>query len=197
MRLRTVAILRGYQPAGAADLAVRCWEAGIDLVEVPIQGHVGRAALEAVSQLADGRPFGAGTVLTAADVHLAVDLDASVIISPGIVEEVVVTSQQLGVLPLPGVMTATDVSLAARLDMRYCKLFPASIVGPAWLEALRGPFPAMRFIAVGGVHAANAMDYLRAGASGVAFGSSIEDMLALDDPQLVISAIHEAAERNL
>jgi 2-dehydro-3-deoxyphosphogluconate aldolase/(4S)-4-hydroxy-2-oxoglutarate aldolase len=197
VKLRTIAILRGYRPDVAAELAVRCWQAGIDLVEVPVQDDVGWTALEAVGQHADGRPFGAGTVLTASDVQRAVDLNASVIISPGIVEEVVVTSQQLGVLPLPGVMTATDVSLAARLGLQVCKLFPASIVGPAWLEALRGPFPAMRFVAVGGINATNAMDYLSAGASGVALGSGIEDLLALDDPRLVVSAMHSAAERNL
>ena len=54
--------------------------------------------------------------------------------------------------------------------------------GPAWLGDIRGPFPAMRFVAVGGVDHVTAADYLRAGAAGVGFGSSIERVLQASDP---------------
>ncbi|MEA2419591.1 MAG: 2-dehydro-3-deoxyphosphogluconate aldolase / (4S)-4-hydroxy-2-oxoglutarate aldolase [Thermoleophilaceae bacterium] len=194
MKLRTIAILRGFDPPQAADLADRCWGIGMDLVEVPVQGPEGWAALESVARCADGRSFGAGTVLTAADAWRAVELGASVVISPGIDREVVEAAAAAGALPLPGVMTPTEVGTAARLGLSACKLFPADGIGQTLLRALRGPFPDMGLVAVGGVAPHNAADFLRAGACGVAFGSSIEALLAERDPAGLIAQLHAAAD---
>jgi Entner-Doudoroff aldolase len=190
LTMRTVAILRAFAPAETEDLARRSWDAGIDLVEVPVQGDAGWAALASVAECADGRPFGAGTVLTAADARRAADLGASVIISPGIDAVVVEAAHDSGALALPGVFTPSDVTLAFSLGVRTCKLFPASLVGPQWVAQLRGPFPGIGIVAVGGVGRANAADYLRAGAVGVGFGSSIGDVLAVADPAAEIAALH-------
>lgn len=191
MMLRTVAILRGYDPDVALDLAESCWHAGIDLVEVPVQGDLGWLSLEAVLRRSNGRPVGAGTVLTTDEVAHAVDLGASVIISPGIDEEIIRASQERDVLPLPGVMTASDVTMASRFGLKVCKFFPASLVGTAWLNAMRGPFPTMTYVAVGGISVHNAAEYLGSGASGVAFGSSVEALLSLNDPRGFVAALHE------
>jgi 2-dehydro-3-deoxyphosphogluconate aldolase / (4S)-4-hydroxy-2-oxoglutarate aldolase len=190
VRFRTVAILRGFEPLQTADLAESCWSAGMDLVEVPVQDVQGWDALLAVAELAGDRVFGAGTVLSPADAHRAVVLGAKVIVSPGIDADVVRTGQELGVTPLPGVVTPTDVALAARLGVPTCKLFPAGVVGTGWLGAMKGPFPAMRFVAVGGVDLGNAKEFLAAGAAGVALGSSITDLIALDDPAAFVSELH-------
>ncbi len=190
MHLRTVAILRSFSPERSRELALDCWDIGVDLVEVPVQDDMGWVSLAAVAAVSDGRPFGAGTVLTTEDTHRATDLGASVIISPGIDAAVVEAAREAGALPLPGVMTPTDVTLAHSLGLSVCKLFPASQMGPGWLGHLHGPFPAMRFVAVGGVDHVNAVDYLRAGAAGVGFGSSIEGLLAAPDPAGVIAGLH-------
>ncbi|MCX6460027.1 MAG: bifunctional 4-hydroxy-2-oxoglutarate aldolase/2-dehydro-3-deoxy-phosphogluconate aldolase [Actinobacteria bacterium] len=190
MLLRTVAILRGFDPERSRELALRCWGIGVDLVEVPVQGEAGWASLTAVAEVADGQSFGAGTVLTAEDSRRATGIGATVIISPGIDAKVVEAARAAGAIPLPGVMTPTDVTLAHSLGLSVCKLFPASQVGPQWLTHIRGPFPAMRFVAVGGVDDLNAADYLRAGAAGVGFGSSIERVLAAPDPAGIIAELH-------
>jgi 2-keto-3-deoxy-6-phosphogluconate aldolase len=70
------------------------------------------------------------------------------------------------------------------------KLFPASVVGPGWIPALKGPFPELRVVAVGGVDLSNAAGYLRAGAAGVGFGSSIVQLLESADPAAVVSELH-------
>lgn len=194
MTLRTIAILRGVDPQKAADMAERCWEIGMDLVEVPVQGDAGWASLEAVAGLAAGRAFGAGTVLTPASAQRAVDVGASVIISPSIHPEVVEAAASAGALPLPGVMTPTDVGTAAQLGVSVCKVFPASVVGRGWIGAMRGPFPRMGFVAVGGVDAGNAADYLRAGASGVGFATSIEAVLDRSDAAALIAELHAIAD---
>jgi 2-keto-3-deoxy-6-phosphogluconate aldolase len=115
MRLRTIAILRALDAERAADVAERCWAIGMDLVEVPVQGDAGWAALESVARRAGGRAFGAGTVLTPADAHRAAGIGASVVISPGIHPEVVEAAAAAGALALPGVMTPTDVGVAPAL----------------------------------------------------------------------------------
>ena len=195
MDLRTVAILRAFGPERSRDFAESCWDAGMDLVEVPVQGKAGWASLEAVAAVAAGRAFGAGTVLTPSDAVRAIELGASVVISPGIDIEVVAAATDAGALALPGVMTPSDVIVASRLGLRNAKFFPASLVGPAWLGAIRGPFPAMGFVAVGGVDLSNAADYLRAGAVGVGFGSSIVAILESVDPAAVVAELHALVRR--
>lgn len=195
MDLRTVAILRAFDPSASQELAQQCWRVGMDLVEVPVQGEGGWAALQAVASCAQGRPFGAGTVLTADDARRAVGLGASVVISPGIDAEVVQAAIDAGALPLPGVTTPSDVTLATRLGLTTCKLFPASQVGAGWLGAIRGPFPQIRFVAVGGVGLGNAAEYLRAGAVGVGFGGSITEILSSADPAKVVADLHALIAR--
>lgn len=190
MNHRTIAILRGYGADRTAEIAEQCWAIGMDLVEVPVQGARGWESLAAVSKIANGRTFGAGTVLTTEDVDRAVAMGASVMISPGLDADVVLATQAAGAFPFPGVMTPTDVALAVKLGLTVGKLFPADVIGFGWIKALKGPFPGVDFVAVGGVTAANAADWIAAGASGVAFGSSVIELLESDEPELLIAELH-------
>jgi 2-dehydro-3-deoxyphosphogluconate aldolase/(4S)-4-hydroxy-2-oxoglutarate aldolase len=166
----------------------------MDLVEVPVQGEPGWASLQAVAEAANGRLFGAGTVLTVEDARRALDLGASVIIAPGVDAAVIDVTVAAGAIPMRGVLTPTDVGTAVRHGVRTVKLFPASVVGPGWIRALRGPFPRVGVVAVGGVDLGNAAEYLRAGALGVGFGGSVTDLLRSADPAAVVAELHELAE---
>lgn len=165
----------------------------MDLVEVPVQGDAGWASLEAVAGVAGDRAFGAGTVLTADAAHRAIELGASVVIAPGTEPSVVDVAIRSGAIPLPGVLTPSEVTVAVRHGVGTVKLFPASVVGPRWISALKGPFPQVGVVAVGGIDLGNAADYLRAGAVGVGFGSSIVEVLESADPAGVISELHALA----
>jgi Entner-Doudoroff aldolase len=188
--LRTIAILRGFDPARTCQIAEQAWSAGIDLVEVPVQDQAGWKSLEAVAAVQGRGRLGIGTVLHVEDVARAAELGCSVVISPGLDPAVLEASLAAGLVPLPGVFTASEVALAVRLGLDTVKLFPASTGGPSHLKALRGPFPSICFIAVGGVDAENAAQYVRAGAAGVAFGSSIEGLMASPDPATAIRSLH-------
>jgi Entner-Doudoroff aldolase len=194
MKLRTVAVLRGRGPEDTVRLALRAWDAGIDLVEVPVQNPAGWSALQALADAADGRTFGAGTVLDPDSAVRATGLGATVLVSPGLQHDVVAAAREAGALPLPGVLTPTDVTTAVRWGLRVLKLFPASVVGPGAVSALRGPFPDARLIAVGGVTADTAADYLRAGACGVGLGGNLEDFLARADAGEVVRRLHALAD---
>ncbi len=54
------------------------------------------------------------------------------------------------------------------------KIFPAAQAGgPGYLRALRGPFPTLPFVPVGGVDADAARAYLAAGATAVGVGTPL------------------------
>ena len=80
---------------------------------------------------------------------------------------------------LSGALTPSEVMTALRLGVHVVKLFPASLGGPAYLKALRGPFPQVSFVPTGGVNAANLADWLAAGAVAVGAGSDLCPTAAL------------------
>jgi 2-dehydro-3-deoxyphosphogluconate aldolase/(4S)-4-hydroxy-2-oxoglutarate aldolase len=75
---------------------------------------------------------------------------------------------------LPGAATPSEVQAALGLECVVVKIFPADLLGPAWFDALRGPFPRARLVAVGGVTHANAKAFVEAGAVGVGMASALE-----------------------
>jgi 2-dehydro-3-deoxyphosphogluconate aldolase/(4S)-4-hydroxy-2-oxoglutarate aldolase len=171
---RVMVILRGHEPDEALSLAAFAWDAGIDLVEVPVQGERGEAALAAVvaAGAAHGKLVGAGTVTSPELADRSADLGARFTVAPGWSPGVVARSLARGMPHLPGVATGTEVQNATAEGLRWVKGFPASVLGPDWFTAMKGPFPDVEFIATGGISPANAMQFLEAGLSVVALGSS-------------------------
>ncbi|MGV8858324.1 bifunctional 4-hydroxy-2-oxoglutarate aldolase/2-dehydro-3-deoxy-phosphogluconate aldolase [Rhodoglobus sp.] len=172
-----MAILRGFGVDRSVALARTAWELGIDSVEVPIQSDEDVEALRAVVAAGKelGKSVGAGTVVTLEHVRQAADAGAAFTVSPGFDLDVVRASFEAGMPPLPGVATATEVQTAQTAGLTWVKAFPASLLGTSWFGAMRGPFPAMRFVATGGMDAGNAGEYLTAGAKVVAVGSALAD----------------------
>jgi 2-dehydro-3-deoxyphosphogluconate aldolase / (4S)-4-hydroxy-2-oxoglutarate aldolase len=172
-----MAILRGLGVTRSLELARHAWELGIDVVELPIQSPADVDALAAVAEAgrAEGRLVGAGTVVSARHVELAASAGAAFTVSPGFDADVVRASVAAGLPPLPGVATASEVQAAMAVGLTWLKAFPASLLGTAWFGAMSGPFPEARFVATGGMDAANAVAFLAAGVHTVAVGSALED----------------------
>jgi 2-dehydro-3-deoxyphosphogluconate aldolase/(4S)-4-hydroxy-2-oxoglutarate aldolase len=185
-----IAILRGFSAERAVKLAEEAWNSGIGLVEVPIQDESGRIALNAVASRANdlGRQVGAGTVLKADDVNFAHSIGCSFTVAPGFDPQVVERATSLNVYHLPGVATATEVSNAQSLGLIWQKAFPARELGVGWISSMQGPFPAVKFIATGGIDVSNLSTFLDGGAHALGIGS------AFSDPQ-ILSAIRNH-ERN-
>jgi 2-keto-3-deoxy-6-phosphogluconate aldolase len=80
-----------------------------------------------------------------------------------------------GLPHLPGVGTASEVQQAYAAGCRWVKAFPAKALGAAWISAMRGPFPEVRFVATGGLRVGDAQPFLAAGASVVALGAALAD----------------------
>ena len=111
--------------------------------------------------------------LHAADVDRAVAAGARFVVSPHLDEKLVEAALAADVLILPGTFTPTEVHRAIAAGAEAVKLFPAEPMGVAYLSALRGPFPDVRFYPTGGVTPEQVPAYLRAGARAVGLGSSL------------------------
>ena len=166
-----IAIVRFHAGGDLAGTVEALARGGVEAIELTIDTP---GALAAVSEAAAaGRTVGVGTVLTADQVRASADAGARFVVSPALVPEVIEVALELGVEPLPGVFTATELVQALGVGTRAVKLFPASAGGPGYLRALRGPFPSVPIVPTGGVRMDEIGDYLAAGAAAVALGSEL------------------------
>ena len=171
---RLVAIVRGTDAEASFRTVMALVESGVPLVEVSLSGHDALGVLRrARAELGPDAWLGAGTVLTADDAARAADAGANLVVTPGLGPGVDAAVSR-GLPVLAGVLTPTDVIAAGAAGASALKIFPASAVGgPAYLKALRGPFPDLPFVPVGGVDAAAAAEYLDLGAVAVGVGSPL------------------------
>ncbi|WP_155059667.1 bifunctional 4-hydroxy-2-oxoglutarate aldolase/2-dehydro-3-deoxy-phosphogluconate aldolase [Streptomyces blattellae] len=171
---RLIAIVRGDDPEAALSTVLALAAEGIELIEVSLSGKDALTVIERARQaLGPDRPLGAGTVLTADDAHAARRAGADFTVTPALGEGVRV-ARELGMPVLAGVLTPTEIVAARTYDATALKIFPAAEAGgPAYLKALRGPFPHELFVPVGGVDEAAARAYLAAGATAVGVGSPL------------------------
>ena len=150
-----------------ADAAVPLAEAllagGLNCMEIPFRTA---CAAEAVRRIRNGVPqiaIGAGTLLTADNVQLAVDAGAQFGVSPGLSEAVSNAAHETKLPLFPGVVTPSEVMRAMELGWRHLKFFPAETFGGVnTLKALAGPFghTGVKFIPTGGITAATLPNYL-------------------------------------
>jgi 2-dehydro-3-deoxyphosphogluconate aldolase/(4S)-4-hydroxy-2-oxoglutarate aldolase len=166
-----IAIVRFHTGGDLAGTIEALARGGVEAIEVTIDTPGALAAVAAAA--AAGRAVGVGTVLTADQVRASADAGARFVVSPALVPEVIEVALELGVEPLPGVFTATELVQALGAGTRAVKLFPASAGGPGYLRALRGPFPSVPIVPTGGVRIDEIGDYLAAGAAAVALGSEL------------------------
>lgn len=170
---RLIAIIRGRDAEASFRTVMALAEADLPLIEVALSGHDALTVIQrARAELGDAAWLGAGTVLTAADARRAAEAGANLIVTPGLgagLEE----SVRQGLSTLAGVLTPSEVIAADALGVSALKLFPASVGGPGYLQALRAPFPELPFVPVGGVDTATAPAYFAAGAVAVGVGSPL------------------------
>ncbi|WP_369250393.1 bifunctional 4-hydroxy-2-oxoglutarate aldolase/2-dehydro-3-deoxy-phosphogluconate aldolase [Streptomyces sp. R41] len=171
---RLVAIVRGADPEAALRTVLTLADAGIELIEVSLTGKDALSVIErARRDLGPDRPLGAGTVLTADDARAAHRAGADFAVTPALGDGAE-AARELGMPVLAGVMTPTEILTARTLGAAALKIFPAAQAGgPAYLRALRGPFPHEPFVPVGGIDDLAARAYLAAGATAVGVGSPL------------------------
>jgi 2-dehydro-3-deoxyphosphogalactonate aldolase len=174
-RLPLVAILRGLEPERAVDVANVLLEAGLDIIEVPLNSpDPFRSIAAIVGACGDRGLIGAGTVLTVADVDRLADIGAGLVVSPNCNPSVIARTAAHGLVSLPGVLTPTEMFAAVEAGATGLKIFPAELVGPAAVKAVKAVLPpAVPVYVVGGINAGNMAHYLAAGVAGFGMGGSL------------------------
>jgi 2-dehydro-3-deoxyphosphogluconate aldolase/(4S)-4-hydroxy-2-oxoglutarate aldolase len=178
--LRTIpviAIFRGHSVEQTLELCHTAWDAGVELVEVPVQTADAMPSLvAAVAAGRDrGRVVGAGTITTARQLDEVAAAGAGFAVSPGLHPPVVAAASRAGLPYLPGVATATEIAHALDQGLSWLKAFPAQQLTPGWVKAQLAPFPSARFIATGGIDAGNAAEFLAAGCRGLGISSAFQN----------------------
>jgi 2-dehydro-3-deoxyphosphogalactonate aldolase len=170
-----IAILRGVTPEVVEPIGDALVDAGITIIEVPLNSPDPFVSIEKLSARQGERALiGAGTVLSSQEVDQVALAGGRLIVSPNCNREVIERALQLGLQSMPGVFTATECFTAIGAGAKSLKLFPSEIAGPKGLKALKAVLPPdVGLHAVGGVSATNLAEWKQAGASGFGIGSAL------------------------
>ena len=172
--LPLVAILRGLRPIEALGVGSALVDAGFRILEVPLNSP---RPLQSIAALAAQFPqsvVGAGTVLTVKDVGEVHAAGGQLVVAPNFNPAVVREAVRLGLVCLPGVLSASEAFAALEAGAAGLKLFPAEMIPPAAVKALRAVLAAdIALLPVGGITPHNMGEYRVAGASGFGIGSAL------------------------
>lgn len=170
-----VAIIRGVQPDEAVAVGDTLFEAGIRIIEVPLNSPEPMRSIEALAtRLGSAATVGAGTVLDPADVARIADVGGELIVSPHTDPAVIGATAAAGLVSAPGYFTPTEAFAAVRAGAHALKLFPAEGAAPKVLKAQLAVLPKDRpVLVVGGVTPQTMDAWLQAGATGFGLGSGL------------------------
>lgn len=170
-----IAILRGVTPAEVIAVSQALYDAGVRIVEVPLNSPEPFKSIEMLSKVfKDKMVVGAGTVLSEQDVNLLKEHGGQISVSPDCNPVTIARAVALGLDPLPGVFTPTEAFAAIRAGAVHLKLFPAEAASPLTIKAWKAVLPKhVQVHAVGGVTPDNMKEWLAAGASGFGIGSAL------------------------
>jgi len=174
-QLPLVAILRGVKPEEVEAIADALYAEGFRVIEVPLNSP---NALDSIGRVARRMPadavVGAGPVLS---VQAVADVEAAggkVIVMPHADVEVIRAAKARGLFCVPGAATPTEAFAAVHAGADAVKLFPAELITPAIVKAMRAVLPKeLRLLPVGGITPDNMGPYVKAGAAGFGLGSAL------------------------
>ncbi len=193
--LPLIAILRGITPDEAVPVGLALAEAGFRIIEVPLNSPQPLRSIELLARALGSRCLvGAGTVMSAAQVVAVEQAGGRLIVMPHGDPAVIRAAKSQGLLCAPGVATPTEGFAALAAGADALKLFPAELLSPPVLKALRAVFPGdTLFLPVGGITPQNLAAYAAAGASGFGLGSALyKPGLAIGQVQANARAFVEA-----
>ena len=136
-----------------AEEALYCLsEGGIKSIEITFRTAYAKTAIAYAVKNYPDMVVGAGTVINAEQCEAAIEAGAKFIVGPGFSKSVADCCQKAGVPYIPGVVTPTEIIAALECGLKVLKFFPfGAFGGTATTDALKGPFPDVKFVVTGGV----------------------------------------------
>ncbi len=168
-----IAILRGITPPETINVCKALLDAGITMIEVPLNSpNALRSIGDAAKAFAGRGSIGAGTVLSTADVDDVADAGGAFVVSPDTNSSVIAQTLERGLASYPGVFSPTDAFTALRAGATGLKFFPAEVLGPKGIKAMKAVLPPqVPLYAVGGANPDNFREYFAAGCAGFGLGT--------------------------
>jgi 2-dehydro-3-deoxyphosphogalactonate aldolase len=170
-----IAILRGLEPENAVPVSDTLVSAGFKIIEVPLNSPKPLDSIQRIAERHGAQALvGAGTVLTVAQVEAVADAGGRIIVSPNMNPDVGRAAVQRGLSWCPGVMTPSEAFAALDLGASVLKFFPAEMVPPKAIAAMRTVLPQDALIAaVGGITPGTLASFYTVGVNGFGLGSAL------------------------
>lgn len=186
-RCPLVAILRGVKPEEAESICAVLEEAGIALVEVPLNSPNALSSIAILSRVfGDRMLIGAGTVTEPGRVTEVAAAGGRLIVTPHADTAIVCAAKAAGLFAVPGFFNPTEAFALLQAGADAIKLFPSEVLGIPMLKALQAVLPKNTIVVpVGGIDAEKIAPWMVAGALGVGVGSSLYKP---GDPPAVVEA---------
>jgi 2-dehydro-3-deoxyphosphogalactonate aldolase len=170
-----IAILRGIRPDEAESIGDALEEAGVAIVEVPLNSPDPFQSIKTLTRVfGDRMLIGAGTLTDPAQVAEVADVGGRLIVTPHTDLSIVQAAKQASLFAVPGFFNPTEAFALLKAGADAIKLFPAEVVGSSMLKALKAVLPKDALVVpVGGIDKQNIAEWMAAGADGFGAGSSI------------------------
>jgi 2-dehydro-3-deoxyphosphogalactonate aldolase len=170
-----VAIIRGVTPDEVEAIGRAIFDAGIRIIEVPLNSPDPLESIRRLAASLDGRALvGAGTVLEPQQVAEVANVGGRLIVSPNTNKAVIHAAASANLVAAPGYFTPSEGFAALDSGAHALKLFPAEGAAPAVLKAQRAVLPKdTPILVVGGIQPDNMQPWLDAGANGFGLGSGL------------------------
>lgn len=173
--LPLVAILRGVRPDEIEAIGDALVEEGFRLIEVPLNSPEPFESIARLTARLGGRAItGAGTMRTVQDLDRLVAAGGRLMVTPHGDPALIRAAVERGLLALPGIATPTEAFAALDAGAHGLKLFPAELIQPPVIKAMRAVLPkGVPLFPVGGIEPGNMGPFLAAGANGFGLGSAL------------------------
>ena len=148
---------------------------GVQCIEVTMTTPGALQCIEIASRNLAGSDalLGVGTVLDPETCRMAILAGAQYVVTPTLSIPVIQMARRYGKPIFAGAYTPTEILTAWENGADFIKVFPASIGGPDYIKALKGPLPQVPLVPTGGVELDNIGAFLKAGASALGVGGNL------------------------
>ena len=179
-RTPIIAVLRAPTAEAALGAVDALVAGGVTGIEITYSTPEPAAVIREIARRHGASVYlGAGTITRSDQAAEVADAGAQFLVSPGSVPDVAAAMLATGRVTMLGALTPTEIMVAQNLGAHVVKLFPASLGGPSYLKALRGPFPDAVLMPTGGVNPGNLAEWFAAGAVAVGAGGDLVSSAAI------------------